>query len=110
MNLKTCDGQFIEQYSHPDNPNHPTNPWVIYHYHYWEVPNFETGNINTNVFEIDSQYVTGALETFITLNVCDENGQNCYEQLVYDELSGVSGRRLAKNQRISWIMNHVSNQ
>ena len=105
MNLRTCDGQFIEQHSDPDL-YHPDG----YHYHYWEVPNFETGNINTNVFEIDSQYVTGALETFITLNVCDENGQNCYEQLVYDELSGVSGRRLAKNQRISWIMNHVSNQ
>ena len=96
LNLVTCDGQHIQQYSDPNNPNHPTTPTHMGAgaYNVWDIPNFNTGAFGTHVFEIDPQYVTDGLGTQITMATCeDATKQNCWNQLVEeDHVNPAAGR------------------
>ena len=88
MHLKKCDGQYIEPYFGNHDPNLPyPKIWMTapVDYKIWEIPNFEAGDSNTYVFEVDAQYVTNGLAAYITLEVCDGSGQNCYNQAVEED-------------------------
>ena len=106
LNLVTCDGQHIQQYSDPNNPNHPTTPtymqgYDVGAYNVWDMPNFNTGAFDTHVWEIDPHYVTDGIKTLITMATCeDATKQNCWNQLVEEDhvnpaagrVSGTGGR------------------
>ena len=59
--VKTCDGQFVEYIG----TNHLSTTYISQiSYgisHEWDIPNFGTGGVNTNVVEVDGQKINDAL-------------------------------------------------